>query len=146
METTTNEQQRTKEVVLEDFANTVLQVKYSFILYNTVLNRLEHTYKDKLDINLLSNEERDQLNRILSDMQFHLLNAQIYYRSVCKKKNIPADVHNILIVKIDKVMMEYVPDRLEFKEIVMELNDFLVSKMSSDLKNDMDLVKGVTNG
>lgn len=143
METTTNEQQRTKETVLNDFANTVLNAKYSFIMYNTLLNRLQHTYKEDLDINMMSNEERAQFAQVLGDIQFNLLNAQIYYRSVCKKKGFAEEDYEKIINNINEILKEYVPDRDKVKDVVMDLNDFLVTTLSADLQSDLDVVKGV---
>lgn len=143
MEPQTLEEQKTKQGVLYDFATVVYNCKHSFVIYNTLINRFMHTYGKSLDINVLTDPERLQLGETLANIQFNLLNAQIYYSSICKKKKIDDKTIKILVDKIDNVLKEYVPNRPDLKEVVSLLNDFLINDLSADFESDSNAVQGI---
>lgn len=143
------ENTKAKLGIIAQFVDSVENAKRSFIIYNTVINRISATYGDKLDANaqfiqVLSDAERMQLGRCLEEMQYYLLDCQIYFKAIVKKKGL-ADKEEVkkIIVDSEDVLKLFVPEPVKVKELLQQFIEFVADNISADMTNNAEVVKGV---
>lgn len=140
------ENTKAKLGIIAQFVDSVENAKRSFIIYNTVINRISATYGDKLGANaqfiqVLGDSERMQLGTCLEQMQYYLLDCQIYFKAIIKKKNlVDSEAMKEVTLKSEEALKVFVPEPNKVKDLLQLYIEFIADHISADMSSNNDVV------